>query len=189
MLERFGVDPPHCMAGHHADSLYDGVPISDWDGTLVVRCTEPGSLEDFPWANEHVVSERLRLLLEKCAPACAQYLPMALQNYDGSPVADRYWLVNWLYTVDFCDREHSDYASCSEHTSYFEIVVDGAKIPGHMPVCRMMGLPTFVVIRDDIKNVIEEHGFTGCQFYTVRMLEDVLRQTSKSKHKQNKHHE
>lgn len=174
MLERFGVDPPHCMAGHHADALIDGVPINDWDGSLVVRCEEPGPLEDFPWANEHVASERLRQLWEKHAPGCAQYLPLTLMLSDGTPIQDRYWLVNWLHTVDFLDRTYSDYAASNEHTTYFDVVVNGTAIPDHKPICRMKGSPSFVVIRDDIKRAIEHAGITGCQFYSVRMLHDIL---------------
>lgn len=179
MLERFGVDPPHCMAGRHADALIDGIPIDDWDGSLTVRCEEPGPLEDFPWANEHVASDRLRLLMEKHAPRCAQYLPLTVMLYDGTPSQDRYWLVNWLHTVDFCDRRCSDYATNGEHTSYFDVVVDGAAIPDHKPICRMAGSPSFVVIRDDIKRAIESAGITGCQFYSVRMLDDVLKGRAK----------
>lgn len=175
LLERIGVDPPHCIPFDQAIALWEGRSIPDWDASLVVRCEEPGPLEDFPWCNEHIASDRLRLLLERLAPGCAQFLAITLLQHDGTPSPQPYWIVNWLHTVDFYDREFTDMARSPEHTSFFEVVVDASRIPPDKPICRMHECQTYVAIRDDIKSAIERAGMTGCQFYTATMLDDVLR--------------
>lgn len=162
------------MPYHHVDALMEGTEIADWDGSLVIRCDDPGPTEDFPWAKEHIVSDRLRRLLEAHAPGCAQYLPVTIAHHDGTHVLEPYWIANWLRTIDFYDRTHTDMMSTQDGTSFFEVVVDASKIPNDAPICRMKDFSNFIVIRDDIKKAIKNSGMTGCQFYSVKMLHDIL---------------
>lgn len=168
------------MQYHHVGALMEGSEIADWDSSLVIRCDDPGPMEDFPWAKEHIVSDRLRSLLETHAPGCAQYLAVTLAHHDGRRVSEPYWIANWLHTVDFYDRTHTDMISTADGVTFFEVVIDASKIPDEIPICRMRDFSNYIVVRDDIKQLIKTSGMTGCQFYSVKMLHDILKTPSTS---------
>lgn len=173
-LEHFSYDPPHLIPQDQYFALRRARPVVNWNPELHIRCDKPGPLEDFPWANQHVASERLKAFFEHKAPRCAQFLPFVLACSDGTPSPYKYYIINWLCVIDCCDPHFSDTTKNADGTLEFDdIVVDASRIPPDATVCRAKGTP-HIIIRDDLKQMIEHIGFTGCQFYKVKMLADVL---------------
>jgi len=171
MIEEFGEEPPHNMKWEHIEAIWCGRVVMNWMNDLVVRCDDPGPLEDMPWASVHIVSDRLRVLLETCAPACAQYLQIVLRQYDNTPTSERYWIANWTHIVECLNDELSHcVVDAGPYSEFDRMVIDASKIPLDMPICRMKRSTNTVVVRDDIRRTIINSGMTGCQFYTIEQM-------------------
>lgn len=119
-----------------------------------------------------LVSDRLRLLLERCVPNHAEFLPVVV-TYNGEPLkVQRYWVVNWLFMVDCLDWSKSMWyqpkgTATKAERVVVNAVIDFSKIDSNVKICRIFGAESRVLISSDIRNLIEEAGITGCQFYTV----------------------
>lgn len=175
---------PRWMATAHLQGfrwwdLCYGRPINGWDPTrsAVVYCTTPGPPEDMPWVglSPPIVSDRLRRLLKKHAPNCAQFLRVQMK-YEGSSLdLPPYWAANWLQVADCIDWDQSLYKDDPlkpGEIDFWMNVIDPAKIP-----CRLLRVrhcEVIALIREDLRTVLEDQGITGCRFYDIWHSGDEL---------------
>jgi len=157
-------------------------PVTEWDPNLIgtypsgdcPRRDFPMTLNDWP-----LYSPRLRELMERLAPDSFQALPIRLQNEDGEGEVPGYSVIQYLRWVECIDRKRTevrdgswepinssgDYAVGSSTTMFF---LDRAKIEAEK-LFRIQGMSTHVVIRQDLKEAIEEAGMTGCEFEELQV--------------------
>lgn len=152
--------------------LQEGQSIDDWPERVEMKCHTPGPAEDMPCCGcvGHLMSDRLRRLIEARAPDHAQYLPVVMMYKDKPLDIGPYWMANWLHVIDCIDEEKSDirpskYPDLPPNT--VNLVVDPRRVPEDVLICRTKTDSLMVLIRDDLKREIQEAGMTGCQFYRV----------------------
>ncbi len=110
----------------------------------------------FDWL---IVSERLKDLLEKQAGAAIEFLPFRLLNHKGRVAAERIWAVNVLGTVDCADRARSIGTDSEfDDGELFDcevLALDERKIPRGRKIFRTALFPPLILVRDDLRALIE----------------------------------
>ncbi len=129
-----------------------------------------------PWNDSpgHIASDRLRRLIEREAPGHAEFLPVGLVWRNKPANLGNYWMINWLHMVDCFDRARSKYTTVpdkhepeGQRLSFDKLVINSRKIPRAIAVCRLTYYENIVVIRRSLREVLDAHGITGCQFYAI----------------------
>ncbi len=146
---------------------------------VVVDMDSRSPVEDMPWCGSrgHIVSDRLRRLIEANAPKHAQFLP-AILLFDGEPLdIGCYWATNWLHMVDCFHRELSEYDRIEDGSepdgfrlSFDNLVIDASRIPPEILVCRVKHYENVCLIRQRLRSVLDAAGVTGVQYYPVQQL-------------------
>ncbi|MBS0197688.1 MAG: hypothetical protein JSR77_13115 [Planctomycetes bacterium] len=158
--------------------LFDSKEIRDWKhGTLFV---EPGvRLDDLPWntANQLIVSDRLKALLEDLAPRQVQYLPMKVirakwklvdlsrfvVQRKGSRILaplGSYWLMNTLMEVDCMNVELAK-------TDLYRTCIETSRVPPNVQVFRIKGRAASAFCRRKVREACVAAGMRGVQFRWV----------------------
>lgn len=158
--------------------LSDGIRVDDWNSDTIVECETPGPIEDMPWVgpNIHVVSDRLRALLEKYAPGAGQYLPVRMMSNGLALDVGHYWVVNWLHLVDCIDWKKSVYEESTLTPGryfFFLLVIDPQRIQDHS-ILRIRHFDVQTLIRDEIRRILESENITGPQYYNIWQSNDKL---------------
>lgn len=139
-------------------------------GPFRIDCSAPGPLEDMPWAGDvPVVSNRLKLLIDRHAPGCAQFLP-AIMYFNGIPLdCGAYWIVNWLTVADCIDWNNSVFTVSSDGANKrtFKRIVIRSAIIAVYPILRVKEYEVMTLIRSDIKQIFDDNRITGCQYRKV----------------------
>ncbi|MBL8887754.1 MAG: hypothetical protein JNK16_13935 [Phycisphaerales bacterium] len=143
-----------------------GKRVVGWPKRVKLRLDQIRNLDDMLWTGGfyHVVSDRLRMLLEEKAPNHTQFL--RVYPYFRGRAADvgPYWVANWLFVVDCLDREATDWFSTGE-ISIPAIRV--SKIPRSKLVFRIEGAAEYTVAHARLKDLVTSSGLRGCQFYQI----------------------
>lgn len=134
--------------------LAEGDPVEPgaWSGSYEAVADEPGPLEDMPWCDMDIVSDRFKELLCAIAPGCAQFLPMHVRDYRGRTARQMYWVVNWLRIVDCIDMTHTDVMYVPKGDPiYVSIAINCAKVPADEHVFRFKNAEHYVAISDHLR--------------------------------------
>ena len=157
----------------------DVAPIEDWDERLI-GTYPPGDCprRDFPvTANDWpLYSPRLRDLMEDLASGLIRYLPIRLQTPEGEGETREDCVVQYLRRVECIDRERTEVKdgkwepiNCiGDFATRGPLCLVREKIENER-LFRIQGDGLSVVIRQDLKEAIEEAGMTGCEFDELRV--------------------
>lgn len=156
-------------------SMTDGKILEEWTTTRL-EMDSKGPAEDMPWAGRycHIVSTRLRDLIEKHAPHHAQFLPLRT-TYKGEELpGSRYWAVVWLHVIDCFDRGRSKFHEVKRPRdtilSFDRLVIDTAAVPEHVLVCRVKYDVVTTIIRKELRKILDANKITGCQYYDLHQI-------------------
>jgi hypothetical protein len=166
--------------------LMAGKYIEEWDTNTTAYYDEEEEHTDYPFATSllPVCSTRLKSLMENLGLENIQYLPLRIIRRDGPKEVDGYYIANYLNVIDCLDRERSVYQVWTKDNLLFwekrlqrlgtfrdvtKAVIDSKKI-GDAPIFRLWGWEMMVVVRENVKQVIEEAGITGCMFREIEVV-------------------
>jgi hypothetical protein len=166
--------------------LKAGTYINDWDLNITAFYDKELDNTDYPFATDllSVYSPRRRSLMEDLRINEIQYLPLRIKRQDGEKEVYGYSIANYLRVIDCLNREKSVYQVWTkDNLLYWEkrtnmigtfrdvtnAVLDFDKI-GDAKIFRLWGWETMVVLREDVKQAIEEAGITGCEFYKIEVV-------------------
>lgn len=159
--------------------LCQGTPIDGWGSACraIVDCQTPDPIEDMPWVglSPPVVSDRLRRLIEAYEPGCGQFLPVQLRFNGHALDLPPYWVANWLRVEDCIDWHRSTWRKDYLRDGKFEfarLVIDPGRTSS--AILRVRHYEVLTLIREDLRNILQANGITGCQFYPVWHAGDDL---------------
>jgi hypothetical protein len=151
--------------------MVKGVPVIDWDRNVqaVHRGKKPVSfhfgLTNSLWL---IFSAKMRKLLKRYVPEFVNVLPFRLVLQDGSEV--KAYGVGQLLLVDCLDRDRTKVKNnwmpvndFGDVGAYDPIVLNRTLIADNV-LFRVKGKCSMVVVRDDLKEIIEHAGFDGQRF-------------------------
>jgi hypothetical protein len=119
----------------------------------------------------HVHSSRLRALLEDLRIADIQYLPLRVRQLGADRDLYGYHVANHLCLIDALDRDRSIYEEWgperpdkSGQLRDVRRAVLSTKRVGDSRLFRLKGWHAMVIVREDVRNAIENAGMTGSVF-------------------------
>ncbi|MFL5354794.1 imm11 family protein [Archangium sp.] len=116
----------------------------------------------------HIVSEKLKQLLEATAGARFEFLPVRLRNHKKKILPDAYYVANLLDLVTCVDRSRSDFTvdelDKKEIRRFRRLVLDTSKIGPDSKIFRLGERPRLLIVREDLARAITEAGCTGMRF-------------------------
>ncbi|MDY7230924.1 imm11 family protein [Hyalangium rubrum] len=120
----------------------------------------------------HIVSEKLRQLLESETSAHFEFLPVQLRNHKKKILSEAYYLANLLDVVTCVDRTHSDFTadelSKGKIRLFRKLVLDTEKIKPDAKIFRLGERPRLVIVREDLARTITEAGCRGMQWMAMK---------------------
>jgi len=162
---------------HHGVWIGDCKIIPDWNPEFMG--TFPGTKfihVDYQPCASPIVSERLRSTLENVAPRAMQYLPCVFTGDGAQEKVSGYYLANILTCLDCLDRSRTEVADGDwtrttsgafnirgPLTLLYEVIQDAQ-------IFRVDGSRVQVIVREDVKNAIEQHALTGSRFLPVDVV-------------------
>lgn len=163
-----------------------GKYIKVWDTNITAVYDEEIEYSDYPFATGllPIYSTRLKSLMENLGLKSIQYLPLRIRRRDGAKEVDGYYIANYLNVIDCLDRERAVYQIWTKDNLLFwekrpymlgtfrdvtRAVLDSKKI-GDVPIFRLWGWEMMVMVREDVKQTIEEAGITGCVFREIEVV-------------------
>lgn len=182
----WSVDEPQLPAGIDWWDLERGRRIENWDPNTVALFDEDVEPTDFPFVGFliPIYSPRLRALIEHLGIDQIQYLPLRLIGKQSRREITGYCIANYLSVIDCLDRKRSIYRVLTKDNLMFwekrpwmlgtfdnvlKVVLDTTKI-GDTRLFRLWGYEGMVIVREDIKEVIEKAGITGCRSTEVETV-------------------
>jgi len=160
--------------------MVEGTPVIGWSEYLIAVyfCPDPPvfdfGLADNAWP---VFSPQMRRLMEAIAPGLIQFLPFRFQRPDGTGQVTSYCVGQLLRRVDCLDRTRTKVRnnwqpvnSWGDLGIYRPIVVS-RRLIGEERLFRIQGKCGSIVIREDIKDAIENAGFKGHRFDLLECTE------------------
>jgi len=115
-----------------------------------------------------MVTERVKELLEAHAEAEIEYLRFTLINHKGRVVSDRFYIVNLLGALDCADMSQSrgtPHPIFPGEMQFIErLFLDEDKIPDDTNLLRLSIRPRVILIRDDLRQILEDAGITGALY-------------------------
>lgn len=116
-----------------------------------------------------MVSGRVKDLLTEHASADIEWLRFTLLNHKGRVASDDVWVANVLSRVACVDRDRTDGSPHPTHPErYFSIYslhLEEDRIDPTLNLFRLSEMPEVMVVRDDLKAVLEGEGVTGAAFF------------------------
>lgn len=163
--------------------LMAGRYISNWDENTIVYYDIESGHTDYPFTNVDlpIYSPRLCQLMQKLKMGDIQYLPVRLKHKESGREIEGYHIANYLRIIDCLDRERSVYQIWTKENLIFwekrphklgkfrdvrKAVLDVNRI-GDARLFRLWGWQMMVIVREDVKVVIEEVEITGGRFVKV----------------------
>ncbi|MFM9965208.1 MAG: imm11 family protein [Planctomycetaceae bacterium] len=153
--------------------LDTGELVNDWNPGLFLVTSGDGRVVDFPCVagSWHIMSERLRCLIDSVARSTIQFLPIRIRSITGQVATEPFSAANYLHIVDALHRECSqvmdDDWSFDEDTrcfSYLEKAVLSLENIREKLIFRVFGQLEVVVFREDVVSAIQHAGIIGCVF-------------------------
>jgi hypothetical protein len=160
--------------------LLAGRYIEDWNPNTIAFYEDDLEHTDFPFTDNDlpVYSPRLKRLMETLKIEGIQYLPLQIKHKHSDTWVHGYHIANYLYTVDCLNREHSICQIWTKENLLFwekrpwllgtfrdvsKAVLDSTQI-GNKRLFRLWGWRRMVLVREDVKEAIEDARITGCRF-------------------------
>ncbi|NMO22133.1 hypothetical protein HPC49_36135 [Pyxidicoccus fallax] len=120
---------------------------------------------------KHMVSGRLKALLEKEAGVEIEFLSFALYNHKGRVAAQDCFIANVIGTQDCADMAKTEgepsIISPGKFEALFKLALDPERVPPEARLFRLEVMPRVLVIRDDLRSVLEQNGITGIQYIAM----------------------
>ncbi|HHI94431.1 MAG TPA: hypothetical protein ENK04_13120 [Gammaproteobacteria bacterium] len=121
---------------------------------------------------QHIVSEKLKQLLEAEAGASFDFYPVKLRNQKGRIVKNHYYLAHLRLIVSVMDRDKSDFdidhICPSEVATIRRLVLKEDDIPDDCRVFVLKEKPSIWLMRDDFaKEIFIDQDCVGLQFVSL----------------------
>jgi len=133
-----------------------GIVVSDYICNSLLMC---------------MVSSRLKSIFENEAEAEIEFLPFTLINHKERIVATDCYLANIIGTMDCIDMEKTDARkSLSEPGTFmyiFRLYLDQKQIDKNRKLFRLKQEPSVIIIRDDLRNILEDNNITGIKYINM----------------------
>lgn len=154
--------------------------IQNWDPNVIATFSEDVKPTDFPFV-DHLIpiySPGLKALIERLGIERIQYLPLRLRGRESGREIGGYCIANYQSVIDCLDRERSIYRVLTKENLLFwekrpwklgtfdnvvKVVLEVEKI-ADARLFRLWGWSPMVIVREDVKQAIEDAGITGCRF-------------------------
>ncbi len=155
--------------------MVEGKPVIGWHEYLIAVYLCPDTpVFDFGLARNAwpICSPQMRRLLEEKARELIEFLPFRFQRLDGSGQVTGYSVTQILRLVDCLDRSRTKVRNNWEPINKYgdfatywpvDVVLDRSLI-AQKTVFRVKGHCGSIVIREDLKNAIEDAGFKEQRF-------------------------
>jgi hypothetical protein len=118
-----------------------------------------------------LVSGRFKALLERESGAEIEFLRFTLYNHKGRVASDDCYIANIIGTIDCVDHDKTvarqSHIRPGQFSRIFKLVLDSAKIPSNAKIFRLATKPIILIIRDDLRAVLDQSGITGVQYIPI----------------------
>lgn len=118
-----------------------------------------------------IVSPALRALLEEHSGAEIEFLPVRILNHKGRLASDEYSIANVIGTVDCVDMARSEGRLDPGESGVFarlkKLHLDPGRVPPEGRLFRIAAMPPVMIIRDDLRRILEDAGITGAEYLTL----------------------
>jgi hypothetical protein len=123
-----------------------------------------------------IVSSRLKELLEKESGAKTEWVPLRILNHKRRVASKDHFIANVLELQDCVDMERTVSKPSKlwpdQIGALYKLYLDPARIDPNLKLFRLAKRPVTMIIRDDLRALIEGAGITGTRY--VAMGEDCL---------------
>ena len=153
--------------------MVEGQPVSDWQDSLTATYVWDDDLAfNFGLARNAwpVFSPELRSFFEDHKPGLIQFLPFQLQKPDGSSRVSGYSVGQILRLVDCLDRNRTqvedDWEPVNSWGDFATLrpIVLSQPLIGDEVLFRIKGMCGSILIREDLKDLMENKAFKGQRF-------------------------
>ncbi|MGH0034603.1 MAG: imm11 family protein [Myxococcota bacterium] len=118
-----------------------------------------------------MVSARAKALLSEHATAPIEWLRFTLLNHKGRVASDDLWIANVLTAIECVDREKTvgkPYPARPEwYFSIRELHLLEDRIDPQANCFRLAERPMVIMVRDDLRSLLESEGITGAAFHPL----------------------
>ncbi|NVJ08019.1 hypothetical protein HUW63_22605 [Myxococcus sp. AM001] len=115
-----------------------------------------------------IVSNRFKQLLAEHSAAHIEFLSVSIANHKGRIAAKDFFVANVLDQHDCIDLERSDVEQLGLEpeilSGLFRLHVLEDRIPPEAKFFRLKSMPSVILIRDDLRAVIDAAGITGVKY-------------------------
>jgi len=115
-----------------------------------------------------MISAKLKELLEKHATVEIEYLRFVLLNHKRRVASDQCFIANLIGAVDCVDRDRTvgDLSALNpgQYSAIDNLFLHEDKIDPALNLFRIDAYPRVIVIRDDLKRILDEQGVTGAKY-------------------------
>jgi hypothetical protein len=126
-----------------------------------------------------MVSARLKELLSRHATAEIEFLRFTLLNHKGRVASDECYIVNVIGTRDWADMDRSMGARVTtprgerlfEHLR--RLYLRDELIDPRINIFRISAMPKLILVREDLKSLMESEGITGALFHGMGTKIDI----------------
>lgn len=128
------------------------------------------TIEDMPWAlgGVELVSDRLRELWVREAPGCVQFLRANIQGSGAGSCPHRYWVVNWLKTLDWL---HAESFREDERRRYVHVpILDAKRVNPHEHMGVLKDFHPMRIVSSRIRSIMKKNGMAGPFYDRVPMI-------------------
>lgn len=143
----------------HMGRSYPGIVVPDLIRNLCGYC---------------LVSSKLKEIIESEVEAEIEFLPFALYNHKGRIAGQDCYIANVLDTIDCVDLSRSQGSEFKIVPGTFrqirKLYLNYDRIPVNAKLFRVPQMMRVLIIRDDLKAVLEQSNITGAQY--IGMGED-----------------
>lgn len=123
-----------------------------------------------------IVSSKLKELLEKESGAKTEYVPLRILNHKRRVASKDHFIANVLELQDCVDMERTKSEPSElwpdQIGALYKLFLDPARIDPNLKLFRLAKRPNTLIIRDDLRALLEGAGITGTRY--VAMGEDCL---------------
>ena len=148
--------------------------IADWNPSNTAFYEEDGVAYDLMCTTfqVHVISKRLKELLESLHLQGVQYLPIRIKKINSRSELGKYFVLNVEHKMSCLDMDQSDYTlwgteredRCPGDLRDLKKAVLIRSNIGGSRIFRLSGWEIYLVIEKEVKEAIVAAGMTGCRF-------------------------
>ena len=177
-------DPKHCLVDEVPEALRpkkwrisEGLPTEHHypsDVVLTMYKGHKGVVVPDMVSNTNritIVSSKLKSLLEQHSGARIEFLPASIANHKGRVAAKDYFIANVLDHVDCVDKQRSEVEELNPDptllSGLFRLQVLPDRIPPESKLFRLKTLPTAILIRDDLRALLDAENLTGVRYIAM----------------------